>query len=223
MEKQLTSLRPYEARVLEALSRKFSLEEKLTGHLAENLNLLARLFERVVSDAEPEIRAGRIVIIGLINHVHCLLAGGLQALEVGNGGAWSACGRGLIETLGACVRISERPNSAPSYLDHIEAGKLYTAAERAHPELREDIKRLHQIVHPASGAIYACTSVLDESKKMISFEFGLQQPDAAEGREGIIFLANLALLIVDQFAALVSNGAVFSTGKVIVERVSKPA
>jgi hypothetical protein len=36
----------------------------------------------------------------LINHVHYLLIGGLQAVEVGNAAVWSSCARGLIETLG---------------------------------------------------------------------------------------------------------------------------
>ena len=153
---QITLL-PYEGRTLKALSLKFSLERELTVGFTEDLNLLARLFERVVSYPEPEFKAGRVVIMGLINHVHCLLVGGLQAVEVGNAAVWSACARGLIETLGACVLISERPGTAPNYLEHVSAGKLYIAAARAHPKLGENIKRLHQIVHPASGLFSLAT------------------------------------------------------------------
>jgi len=215
------ALLPYEGRTLKALALKFSLERELTVGIAEDLNLLACLFERVVSCPEPEFRAGRVGIMGLINHVHCLLVGGLQAIEGGNLAVWSACARGLIETFAACVLISERPGSAPNYLERVSAGKLYTAAARAHPKLGKDLKRLHQIVHPASGAIYAASTPIDEEKKTAIFDFGLRSPTASDGREGIIYLGNLATLIVKQFAGLVSNRDVLSAGKVIMDRTSK--
>jgi hypothetical protein len=214
---QITLL-PYEGRTLKALAVKFSLERELTVGIAEDLHLLARLFERVVSCPEPEFKAGRVVIMGLINHVHYLLVGGLQAVEVGNAAVWSACARGLIETFGACVLISARPGTAPNHLEQVSAGKLYTAAARAHPKFREDIKRLHQIVHPASGAIYAGSTPIDEEKRIAVFEFGLRSPSASDGREGIIFLGNLATLIVKKFEKLVSHHDVLSAGKVIMER-----
>jgi hypothetical protein len=216
---QITLL-PYEGRTLKALALKFSLERELTVGIAEDLNLLARLFERVVSCPEPEFKAGRVVIMGLINHVHYLLVGGLQAVEVGNVAVWSACARGLIETFGACVLISERPGTAPNYLEHVSAGKLYTAATRAHLKFGEDIKRLHQIVHPASGAIFAGSTSIDEEKKTAVFEFGLRSPSASDAREGIIFLGNLATLIVKKFAKLVSHHGVLSAGRVIMDRTS---
>jgi hypothetical protein len=71
-------LLPYERRTLEALALKFALEGDLTVGIAEDLNLLARLFEQVISWPETEFKAGRVVIMGLINHVHCLLVGGLK-------------------------------------------------------------------------------------------------------------------------------------------------
>jgi hypothetical protein len=214
------TLLPYEGRTLKALALKFSLERELTVGFAEDLNLLARLFERVMSYPEPEFKAGRVVIMGLINHVHHLLIGGLQAVEVGNAAVWSSCARGLIETLGACVLISERPGTAPNYLEHVSAGKLYTAAARAHPKLADDIKRLHQIVHPASGAIFAGSTPVNEEMKTAVFAFGLRQPSASDGREGVIYLANLAVLLAKKFEGLVSNRDVLSAGKVIMDRSS---
>jgi hypothetical protein len=211
-------LMPYEGRTLEALALKCSLERELTVGLAEDLHLLARLFERVVSFPGPEFRAGRVVIMGFINHVHCLLVGGLQAIEVGNPAVWSACARGLIETFGACVLISERPASVPNYLEHVSAGRLYTAAARVHPKLGEDLKRLHQIVHPASGAIYAASAPVNEEMRTAVFAFGFRQPNPSDGREGVIYLANLAVLITKKFERLVSNDVVLSAGKVIMDR-----
>jgi hypothetical protein len=86
-------LLPYELRTLEAVKQQFSLERNLTVGIAEDLNLLARLFEQVMSCREMEFKAGRVVVRGLIQHAHCLLIGGLQAIEVGNGAVWSACMR----------------------------------------------------------------------------------------------------------------------------------
>jgi hypothetical protein len=213
-------LLPYELRTLEAVKQQFSLERNLTVGIAEDLNLLARLFEQVMSCREMEFKAGRVVVRGLIQHAHCLLIGGLQAIEVGNGAVWSACMRALIETFGACVLILKRPASAPGYLEHVNAGKLYTAAERAHPGLRADLKRLHQNVHPASGAIYAGLAVVDEETKTASFEFGMRPPDASHGREGLIVLGNLATLVVKKFEEMVSNHDILSAGKVIMDRSS---
>ena len=159
--------------------------------------------------------------MGLINHVHCLLVGGVRAVEAGNAAVWSACVRGLIETFGASVLISERPGTVPSYLEHVSAGKLYGAAERGRPGLGGDIKRLHKIVHPMSGAIFAGSTPINEETKTAIFTFGLSPPGASDGREGIIILANLAALIAKKFEELVSNHAVLSAGKVIMIRTSK--
>ena len=82
-------LQPYEWHTLEALAAKFSLERDLTVGIAKDLNSLARQFDQVVSCPDPEFKAGRVVVMGLINHVHLLLFGGLQAVEVGNVAVWS--------------------------------------------------------------------------------------------------------------------------------------
>ena len=143
-------LQPYERSVLEVLALNFSLERELTVGLAIDLNLLANLFSQVISCPDNEFKAGRVAVMGLLNHAHCLLTGGLQALQASNPAVWSGCTRGLIEIFGACVLISERPDTAPNYLeDRISAGKLYSAAARPHSGLDADIKRLHLIVHVA--------------------------------------------------------------------------
>lgn len=215
-------LRPYESRTLEALKQKFSLERDLTVGIAQDLHLLARLFEQVVTYPDCEFRAGRVVIMGLLNHVHCLLIGGLHAVEVGNYAVWSNCARGLIETLGACVLILKSPLSAPSYLKHVNATKLYNAAATARPGLSKDIKRLHQIVHPASEAIYASRRTIDQYTNTVTFEFGLNSTISPnDAREGVIYLGNIAGLIVEKLEKLVSNNDVLSAGSVIMERAAK--
>jgi hypothetical protein len=215
---QKIKLLPYECHTLKAVEQKFSLERELTVGFAEDLKSLARLYELIVSGPELEFRAGRIVVMGLINHAHSLIVGGLQAVEAGNGAVWSACFRGLIETFGTCVLISERPGTAPNHLEQIKPGKLYSAAERALPGLQGDLARLHQIVHPASGAIFAGIQPSDEQAKTAFFKFGLCQPSASDGREGVVVLANLADLLTKKFSELTSNNAVLSAGKVIMDR-----
>ena len=215
------ALQPYERRLLEALESKFDVERDIRVGIAKDLNSLARLFDKVVSRPEPEFKAGCVVIMGLINHVHCLLVGGLQAVESGNAAVWSNCARGLIETLGACVLISQSPLSAPGFLQYVSPVKLYSAAESARRGLKGDVKRLHQIVHPASGAIYASRQSVDTATNTATFEFGMRQPSAAEGREGVIYLGNLAVFIVEKFEELSSNNAVLSAGSVVMERSSK--
>jgi hypothetical protein len=212
------ALLPYERRTLETLAVKFSLEHDLVLGFAEDLTTLARLFKFVVSCPETEFRAGRVVIMGLINHAHSLLHGGLQAVGAGNRPVWATCFRGLIEIFGACVLISERPSSTPNYLEHVSAGKLYAAAERGHAGFKEDLQRLHQIVHPASGAIYAGTTPTDEENKLAVFRFGLHPPTPAEGREGVVILANIAVFLAERFEELASNHVVLSGGKVIMDR-----
>ena len=214
-------LLPYERRALEAVALKFSLERDLVVGFSGDLSLLRRLFEQVVSPPEAEFKAGRVVIMGLINHVHCLLVGGVRAIEAGNAAVWSACVRGLIETFGACVLISERPGTVPSYLEHVSPGKLYAAAERARPGLGGDIKRLHKIVHPMSGAIFAGSTPVNEDTKTAVFSFRLTPPSASDGRTGIAILANLATLTARSFEDLVSNYPVLSAGKVIMTWTSK--
>jgi HTH-type transcriptional regulator/antitoxin MqsA len=213
------ALLPYERRALEDLSRKFGLDRNLIVAIAEDLERLRRLFDRIMSHPVHDFRAGRVVVMGLINHAHCLLVGGLQAVAAGNPAVWSNCVRGLIGTFGAGVLISERPGSVPRYLEHADPGRLYAAAERVCSGLRDDVKRLHQIVHPSSGAIYAANTSVDAGTRTGVFEFGLRPPSPEGVRQSLTFLGNLATLIADRFDGLVANNAVLSTGKIIMTRV----
>jgi hypothetical protein len=214
----MIELFPYEREALEALEQRLALKREVVVGVAQALIALRRIFERVVMDGEDEFRAGRTVILGFINHSHHLLVGGLHALQVGNGPVWSACVRGLMETFGACVLISERPKTAPNYLQHVKAGQLRAAAERGHPGLGGDIDRLNQVVHPDSGAVYAGFKPIDSMERNAHIPFGLQPPAGDEGREGVIVLANLAALIVESLEKLSSQPEVLLAGKVIMVR-----
>jgi len=212
---------PYERHSLETLEYRFGISKETAVGFALSLNALRRLYEDVVGGAEDEFRGGSIVIIGLINHAHHLLAGGLQALESGNGVVWSMCVRGLIETFGACVIISERPESVTSHLEHVSGGKLFNAAKRSRPEFAGDLNRLHTVVHPASGAIYSHFTVVDNQERWVGLNFGFRQLEVDEGREGVTVLANLAGLLEERFRALANNQKVLSTGKVVMVRRSE--
>src|ERR1700730_1766107 len=124
----------YERDVLDYIDRELGVERGLLMGFATTLDCLRRLFQDLLADMPEEMKAGRVVLIGLINHTHHLLVGGLQALRDGNGTVWSLCARSLMETFGACVLISERPQTAPNYLTlRNPAGPLRKAAERAQP------------------------------------------------------------------------------------------
>lgn len=207
---------PYERHSLETLERAFGVERETIVGFAQSLNALRTFFEEVVGGSGQEFRAGRVVIMGLINHAHQLFAGGLQALEAGNGVVWSACVRGLMETFGACVMIAEKPKSVTNHLEHVPAGKLLNAAERGQPGLGADIRRLHKIVHPGSGAIYSGFKVVHDKDRAVEFRFGLRQPEPSEGREGVIVLANLALHLEAKLETLARNEEVLSAGKVVM-------
>jgi hypothetical protein len=82
---------------------------------------------------------------------------------------WSLCARSLMETFGACVLISERPQTAQNYLTlRNPAGPLRKAAEQAQPGLENDIKRLDEIVHPGSRARVATCFSPEENCKALA-------------------------------------------------------
>ena len=220
MQIQLLS---YERRTLESLEQMYHLDRELVVGLALSLNSLKDLFVQAIENANGEFRAGRVVIIGLVNHAHHLLNGGLEALHSGNGTVWSACVRGLMETFGACVLISEKPGTVPNFLENIKPGKLRNAAERAKPGLGKDIKRLNEIVHPVSGAIYAGFKIADDETKTAKVVFGIQQLEQDEGTEGFIVLANMADLLVERLTDLFSKPDVLAFGKKIMVTVSANA
>lgn len=193
---------PYERKTIEALEKEFALQRESVVGFAQSLNDIASMFEQVIGERGDEFRSGRVVVIGFLNHAHHLLNGGLQALLVGNRPVWAACARGLMETFGACVLMSERPGSVPNHLTHVKAGKLRAAAERGKPGLGNDIDRLSKIVHPASGAIYAGVDVISLDEKSVLARFGLRPPTANEANEGFVVLANLATLLVERLQNL---------------------
>jgi hypothetical protein len=211
---------PYERVSLERLEHQFTVEREIVIAFAISLQAFSKLFQTLVQDGETEFRAGRVVLVGLVNHAHQLLIGGLHALEIGNGAVWSACVRGLMEVVGAGVLISEQPLSAPNHLEHVKAGKLRAAAERGQPGLGKDIDRLSQAVHPASRAILAGFHPADEEELTANLRFGLRLPTAEEGREGVIVLARLAKIIVEQFESLAANPKVVTSGRIVMHRTA---
>src|ERR1035437_8904199 len=101
-------LMQYEVDSLQWVAANFDVEEEVIQGFGSSLNALALNYLALLKDA-PEYREGRVVMLGLLNHAHHLLAGGLTALQSGNGIVWSACLRGLIEIFGASVLIREKP------------------------------------------------------------------------------------------------------------------
>ncbi len=97
-------LLPYERRSLEILEQKFGIEREIVIAFAASLRAFSELFRTLIHDGEPDFKAGRVVLIGLVNHAHHLLIGGLQALEVGNSAVWSACVRGVMEVYGEVLQ-----------------------------------------------------------------------------------------------------------------------
>jgi hypothetical protein len=85
----------YERDVLDYIDRELGVERGLLMGFATTLDCLRRLFQDLLADMPEEMKAGRVVLIGLINHTHHLLVGGLQALRDGNGTVWSLCARSL--------------------------------------------------------------------------------------------------------------------------------
>jgi hypothetical protein len=125
-----------------------------------------------------------------------------------------------METFGACVLISENTNIAPNFLENVSPGKLRAAAERASPGLDKDIKRLHQIVHPVSGAIFSSFKITDDQARNVSVQLGLRAPSTEDGREGVFVLTNLIALIHDRFEELIARPEVLNSGKLIMIRIS---
>jgi hypothetical protein len=210
---------PYERRVLESLEAKFQLEREIVVGIALSLQALRASFERVVHDGEADFRQGRVGVAGFINHAHHLLIGGFNALDQGNGPVWAACFRGLIETFGACVLVREKPGRAPTFLgDRIKAGQLRTAAERGRSGLGGDIDRLNNIVHPASGAVFAGFRAVDATDRTALLRYGCEQPEREDGREGVIVLGNLASELGTKLEELSEDSAVLKAGRIVIRR-----
>jgi hypothetical protein len=213
------ALMPYERRVLESLESRFELERELTGGIALSLRDLREAFDRVLHDGASEFRQGRVAVVGFVNHAHHLLIGGFNALDQGNGPVWSACVRGLIETVGACFLVGEQPARAPNFLeDRVTAGKLRAAAERACPGLGKDLDRLNNIVHPASRAVFAGFRAVDVESRGALVQYGCEQAERAEGREGVIVLGNLAHELSTRLEELSKRSAVLNAGRIVMVR-----
>jgi hypothetical protein len=155
-------------------------------------------------------------MLGLLNHAHHLLAGGLAALQSGNGIVWSACLRGFIEVFGAAALIREEPGKVVNHLGHLSGGKLYAAAHRAKPEFKADLERLHSVVHPGSMSMYAGIEPTDPDTRQVRLEFGLRLLKKEDGREAVIVLANMAGLLEESLGPLAIDPQVLSTGRVIM-------
>jgi len=215
MPRSTVHLMQYEIESLEWVAAKFGVDDEVIQGFGSSLNALGVLYLAVAKDA-PEYREGRVVMLGLLNHAHHLLAGGLTALQSGNGIVWSACLRGLIEVYGATVLIQEKPGKVVNHLSELSAGKLYAAAHRAKPGFKEDLERLHAVVHPGSRSMYVGIEPTDPNFREVRLEFGLRPVKKGDGKEAVIVLANMAGLLEQSLGTLADDPQVLGAGKVIM-------
>ena len=215
-------LMPYEIDNLHWVAANFDVNEEVIQGFGSSLSALAALYLAVVKDA-PEHREGRVVMLGLLNHARHLLVGGLSSLVSGNGIVWSACLRGLIEVFGATVLIRQKPGKVVNHLGELSAGKLYSAAQRARPEFKADLARLHSVVHPGSMSMYAGVEPTDLETHEVRLEFGLRPLKKDEGREAVVVLANMAALLQESLEPLTKDSEVLAAGRVIMRTNGKSA
>jgi hypothetical protein len=210
------SLISYERDLFEFIDKELAVDRALLMGFAVTLDCLRRLFQDLLTETLDEMRAGCVVVMGLLNHTHHLLIGGLQGPRDGNSAVWSLCARSLMETFGACVLTSERPETAPNYLAlGSKAGKLRAAAERAQPGLANDISRLNEIVHPGSRAILFGFQMVNVEQRTAGLQYGLRRPSLAEAKEAVTVLENLATLIGNKLKLLSRMPIVLEAGKVV--------
>jgi hypothetical protein len=219
MEK-VTNLMPYEIDSLQWVAENFGVEEEILQGFASSLSALAWLYLQTLKDAK-EFREGRVVILGLLNQAHHWLAGGLTALQSGNGVVWSACLRGLIEVFGSTVLIRENPGKVVNHLGEISAGKLYSAAHRSRPGFKEDLERLHSVVHPGTRSMYLGVEPTNPETREVRLEFGLRAIKKADGRESVIVLANMAGLLEESLGAIATDCVVLRTGRIVMQNNGK--
>jgi hypothetical protein len=215
MPKDPVRLMQYEIESLEWVAANFAVDNEVIQGFGSSLNALSVLYLAVVTGA-VEYREGRVVMLGLLNHAHYLLAGGLTALQTGNGIVWSYCLRGLIEVYGATVLIQEKPGKVVNHLSELSAGKLYAAAHRAKPELKADLERLHAVVHPGSRSMYVGFEPIDPNSHEVRLEFGLRPVKKEDGKEAVIVLGNMAGLLEQSLGTIASDPQVLGAGKVIM-------
>ena len=122
-----------------------------------------------------------------------------------------------MEVFGACVLIREKRSFAPTLLEHVKAGRLYDAAERALPGLASDIKRLNETAHPGPHAIYAGHKMVDVNANHAEFTYGLVSLTQQEALEGVTVLANMAYYIVEKFRSIASDTAGLNESKIIMK------
>ena len=134
---------------------------------------------------------------------------------------WSACLRGLIEVFGSTVLIRENPGKVVNHLGEISAGKLYSAAHRSRPGFKEDLERLHSVVHPGARSMYLGVEPTNPETREVRLEFGLRTIKKAEGREAVIVLANMAGLLEESLGAIAMDSAVLRTGRIVMQSNGK--
>ena len=210
-----------EIRAVADLQAKYTdLPAGLCDALRDQFKSLKMLFRKVADADDDHVFQGQVVLMGMLNRTYELFLGSIQQLVQGNGHVWSACLRGLIETFGAMVYISERPDSLPSFSGRgITAGRLRAAAERGRPGLGKDLSRLNDVVHPGDRSIFAGSTVVDETERQVVFGLGLQDFASDDIQEGATATNNICSLIVQRTEALInSRPGVLRSGKSIGQR-----
>lgn len=177
------------------------------GYLSAIEDVLRRSRVRltaVVETSPDELHWGQLTLLGVLYRTHELFLGGIEQLCRGHKHVWAACLRGLVETFGATVFVSEKPNCLKSLVRNrgVTAGKSRSAAMRRIRQLRADLSWLDAIVHPGTTSMLLGMRMVNETDGFTIFGVPPLPLSTEEVDKGVDALIDVCRLINEEVEAI---------------------
>lgn len=210
MESERIPLTTSESDIIRQLRElRSNLPEGYFSTIEEILRHSRVLLTAVVETSPHELHWGQLTLLGVLYRTHELFLGGLEQLCRDRKHVWAACVRALIETFGATVFVSEKPNRLESLVRDpgVTAGRLRSAARRRISQLRADLDWLDAIVHPGTTSMLLGMRMVNETDGFTIFGVPPLPLGAEEVDKGVDALISVCRLIHEEVEAILYRSA----------------
>ena len=179
----------------------------------------SRVLLTAVMETSPDgLHSGQVALLGILYRTHELFLGGLEQLCRGHKHVWASCLRGLVETFGATVFVTEKPNRLESLVrgTGVKVSRLREAAKRRISGLRADVEWLDAVSHPGTTSMFLGMRIANEADRLTIFAVPPPSLDAEEVNNGVDVLIGVCQLIQDEVSTILCRSVdVITAGQVI--------
>jgi hypothetical protein len=199
---------PEERSISSLKSAPYEIGDEAITALEEFFRQLRRIDQQLTYASPTRLYESQWAVYGIVSRSYQLMLCCIEQIASGNWNGFYAAARGLVETLGSIVWVSENPERLTALVrnDQLRIKALLDAGRRKYPELGVTYSSLSSIVHPNRDShLLAMRPVARRGEERVASPFTLGFSDYFAARK-VALLMELGASITRELASLLAQG-----------------